>query len=284
MPHLSSAQYGKDNIRVYKVHRDEKSGTQSVAEMTVCVLLRGQIDRALVQTVASILPTPLTNIRYTEANNSVIVTTDTIKNTVYILAKQNSVTPPELFGAIVATHFVEKYSHIYSAEVKIKVHRWTRIIVDGEPHPHSFIRDGSETRNVELITNADGGIRIRSSIAGLLILKSTGSEFNGFIQDDYTTLPEVNDRVFSTEVDCVWLWDDFSRIEEVKSAASKFDDAWNSARAITLNTFATDKSASVQSTMYKMCEQILALLPAVQSVDYSLPNKHYFEIGEDVIN
>lgn len=44
MPQLSSARYGKDNIRVYKVHRDEQSGTQTVVEMTVSVLLEGEID------------------------------------------------------------------------------------------------------------------------------------------------------------------------------------------------------------------------------------------------
>lgn len=44
MAHLSSARYGKDNIRVCKVHRDEKKGTQTVVEMTVCVLLEGEID------------------------------------------------------------------------------------------------------------------------------------------------------------------------------------------------------------------------------------------------
>ena len=219
-------------------------------------------------------------VRYTEGDNSAIVSTDTTKNTVYILAKKNPVTPPELFGAIVATHFIETYKHIHSVQVKIKVHRWTRLIVDGKPHPHSFIQDGSETRNVEVTANEGKGISIRSAIAGLLVLKSTGSGFHGFIKDEYTTLPEVHDRILSTEVDCGWLWSTFSRIEDVNSAIPKFDEAWNSARAITLSTFASDKSASVQNTMYKMCEKILASVPAVQTVDYSLPNRHYFEIGE----
>lgn len=44
MAKLSAARYGKDNVRVYKVHRDEKTGTQDVVEMTVGVLLSGEID------------------------------------------------------------------------------------------------------------------------------------------------------------------------------------------------------------------------------------------------
>lgn len=44
MPRLASARYGKDNVRVYKVHRDEVSGVQTVTEMTVTCLLEGQIE------------------------------------------------------------------------------------------------------------------------------------------------------------------------------------------------------------------------------------------------
>ncbi len=221
----------------------------------------------------------VTRRRYTEADNSVIVATDTMKNTVYILAKQHPVTPPELFATIIGRHFVETYEHIQSAHVKVVVHRWTRMNVDGKPHPHSFIRDGPETRNAEATVNRDKGISVQSAIAGLLVLKSTGSAFHGFIRDEYTTLPEVDDRILSTEVDCGWAWNVFASISDVESAVPRFDKAWDAVRKITIDTFATDKSPSVQNTMYKMSEQILAAVPAVGVVKYSLPNKHYFEIG-----
>ncbi|SLM40577.1 uricase [Lasallia pustulata] len=261
MPQLTSARYGKDNIRVYKVHRDQATSVQTVVEMTVCVLLEGEIDTS-----------------YTQADNSVIVATDTMKNTVYILSKQHPVTPPELFASIVSTHFITTYKHIHAAHVKVVTHRWTRMTVDGKPHPHSFFRDGAETRNVEAVAREGQGISIRSAIAGLLVLKSTGSAFHDFVRDEYTSLPDVYDRILSTEVDCGWTWNTFDGLDHVKSTVPKFDEAWNNARTITIKTFATDSSASVQNTMYKMCDQILAAVPAVAAVDYSLPNKHYFEI------
>ncbi|KAL8911052.1 MAG: hypothetical protein Q9171_003699 [Xanthocarpia ochracea] len=261
MGKLSAARYGKDNIRVYKVHRNEEAGTQDVVEMTVGVLLQGDIETS-----------------YTQADNSVVVATDSMKNTIYVLAKQHHVSPPELFASIVAAHFVETYKHIHSAQVKIIVHQWTRMAVDGKPHPHSFLRDGADTRNIEAVATEGKGIDIRSAIAGLLVLKSTGSAFHGFIRDEYTTLPEVSDRILSTEVDCGWAWNTFTTLKDIETAVPNFDDAWNSVREITLETFAKDESASVQNTMYKMCEQILAAVPMVKAVDYSLPNKHYFEI------
>lgn len=44
MSALAAARYGKDNVRVYKVHRDAETGVQTVFEMTVCVLLEGEIE------------------------------------------------------------------------------------------------------------------------------------------------------------------------------------------------------------------------------------------------
>lgn len=216
---------------------------------------------------------------YTKADNSVIVATDSIKNTIYITAKQNPVNPPELFGSILGTHFIEKYKHIHAAHVNIVCHRWSRMDVDGKPHPHSFIRDSEEKRNVQVDVVEGKGIEIKSSLSGLTVLKSTNSQFWGFLRDEYTTLKETWDRILSTDVDASWQWKNFSGLNEVRSQVSKFDATWATAREITLKTFAEDNSASVQNTMYKMAEQILSRQQLVETVEYSLPNKHYFEIG-----
>jgi urate oxidase len=149
--------------------------------------------------------------------------------------------------------------------------------IDGKPHPHSFFRDGQEVRVVESVTREGEGISIRSKIEKLLVLKSTGSAFHGFHRDEYTRLPETWDRILSTEIEAGWKWKLFKSLADVK--ATDFDVAWQAARDITLKVFAEDNSASVQATMYKMCEQILAKVPLVEAVDYSLPNKHYFEVG-----
>ena len=216
---------------------------------------------------------------YTRADNSVVVATDSMKNTVYIVAKQNPVTPPELFASILGSHFVDTYKHIHAAHVKVVVHRWTRMTIDGKPHPHSFYRDGAETRNVEAVVREGKGIDIKSSIAGLLVLKSTASQFHSFFRDEYTTLPETWDRILSTEVDASWHWKTFSGMDAVRQSIPKFDQAFSDARDITMKTFAQESSPSVQNTMYKMSEKILKAVPLVEAVDYSLPNKHYFEIG-----
>ncbi|KAI5928685.1 uricase [Camillea tinctor] len=257
---LSSARYGKDNVRVYKVHRDEATGTHTVTEMTVCCLLEGKIEES-----------------YTVADNSVVVATDSMKNTIYIKAKEHPVNPPELYASILGQHFLDQYAHIDVANINIAVKRWTRMVIDGKEHPHSFYRDGEETRNVEArITRS--GLEVRSGIVGLTVLKSTGSAFHGFVRDEYTTLPETWDRILSTDVDTTWKWKTFPNLQAVKDSVPVFDKAWADARAITMKTFAEENSPSVQATMYKMCEQILEVAPETESVTYALPNKHYFEI------
>ncbi|KAK7737844.1 hypothetical protein SLS53_006465 [Cytospora paraplurivora] len=261
MPSLASARYGKDNVRVYKVHRDEETGVQTVTELTATCLLEGDIDAS-----------------YTTADNSVVVATDSIKNTIYIKAKEHPINPPELFASTLGQHFLDTYSHITKVHVKLVVHRWTRLVIDGKPHPHSFYRDGQETRNVEATASKGDGITVRSGIVGLTVLKSTGSAFHGFVRDDFTTLGETWDRILSTDVDAGWTWKTFPDLKAVQEAGSKFDPAWEAAREITLRTFAEDESPSVQSTMYKMCGQILEAVPEVVLTDYSLPNKHYFEV------
>ncbi|KAF3064720.1 Uricase [Daldinia childiae] len=260
MPVVSAARYGKDNVRVYKVHRDEATGTHTVTEMTVCCLLEGDIESS-----------------YTVADNSVVVATDSMKNTIYIKAKEHPVNPPELYASYLGQHFLDQYAHIHAANISIAVKRWTRMIIDGKEHPHSFYRDGEETRNVEArITRK--GIELTSGIAGLLVLKSTGSAFHGFIRDDYTTLPETWDRILSTDVDATWSWNTLPSVAAVEQKVGQFDKAWEDARRITMKTFAEESSPSVQHTMYKMGEQILEAASEVKSVTYALPNKHYFEI------
>ncbi|PPJ51455.1 hypothetical protein CBER1_09154 [Cercospora berteroae] len=261
MATLSHAQYGKDNVRLFKTDR-HSDGTQSVTEMTVCTMLQGDIARS-----------------WTHSDNANIVATDTQKHTVYVLAKQHPVNPPELFASTVASHFLKQYSHITTSHVWITVHKWTRMNVAGKPHPHSFIRDGEEKR-VVYATATRNNITIRSGLTGLLVLKSTGSQFHSFHRDEFTRLAETKDRILSTSVDAHWTWKSYASLDDVQRAASAktFDSAFDSAKTITLETFATENSPSVQNTMYLMSQKILDAAKDVEKVEYSLPNKHYFEI------
>ncbi|ORY04230.1 uricase [Basidiobolus meristosporus CBS 931.73] len=262
---LKRQAYGKAKVRVTKAIRHTPQWND-IVELTVQVLLEGDFEEA-----------------YTEADNSKVVPTDTVKNTCYIIAKKsNHVQTIERYGYELGKHFVDKYPHVTHAHVHIVQLRWTRINVNGEPHPHSFYRDGSETRETwvtvsanDLTVSRDGKVSIESRLKDLLVLKSTGSSFTNFHRCENTTLQDATDRIFSTSVDAKWTYNlEKSKIEEIP-----FDEIAGSVREITLGTFATDDSASVQATMYKMGEKVLAENVDVTEISYALPNKHYISVN-----
>ncbi|KAG8961551.1 hypothetical protein FRC03_005272 [Tulasnella sp. 419] len=275
---LSHARYGKDKVRVFRIVRD--GDWHEVVEYTVCALLEGQIETS-----------------YTKADNSVVVATDSIKNTTYILAKTSPhILSPALFALHLGLHFVNKYNHISKSIITIEQLKWTRIPVgpNAEPHKHSFVRDGDEKRIIKVEVDATAGKdKVKGSVVGglkdLLVLKSSGSAFENFLRDEYTTLIEVSDRIFSTAVDYDYnfiLPDEHLTIEGLKKLGeiSRFEQVAASARQITLDTFATDESASVQATLFKMAQQIIAENPTVGSITYRLPNKHYIPVNLSFFN
>lgn len=216
---------------------------------------------------------------YTKADNSVVVTTDTCKNTVNIVAKRSqNVDNIEVFGQEITEHVLKQYAHLSGAFVDIIKHKWTRLIVDGKPHNHSFVRDGEDIQTTSVHHYRAGNeVRITSGLDKLLVLKTTGSAFHGFYTDEYTTLVPVWDRIFSTAVDCKWTF-----VSKSPSTLRNIDYKAIHAgvKQITCDTFAKDDSASVQATLYLMQQQILAKFPAVAEVSYALPNKHY--VGVDM--
>jgi urate oxidase len=261
---LKAACYGKDKVRVLKVYRDGKK--QTAVELTCRLTLEGDIETS-----------------FTKADNSVVVTTDTCKNTIYIMAKRSAnVDNIEVFAQEITEHVLRQYKHIHVAHVDIIKHKWSRMTVDGEEHPHSFVRDGEEVQTTKVSHYRQGDkVEIVSGLKGLLVLKTTGSAFHGFYKDEYTTLPEVWDRIFSTAVDCTWTF------ESASASALRqlnFPEIHQNVKKITQDTFAKDDSASVQATMYKMQKAILDQHEAVAEVSYVLPNKHYFGVDMSKFN
>lgn len=276
---LASSSYGKDLVRIFRIVRDSKDpSSHRVAEYTIRCLLHGE----------SLTPS------YTEADNSPVVATDTVKNTLNYLAKvlpAEDVLCPERYALHVVKHFLTTYSHIEKTEVELIQHKWTRIVLDqkdGGAHKHSFVRDGEEKRTVRALGERSGSeinvTSLEAGIKGLLVLKSSGSAFHGFHRDSFTTLKEVRDRIFSTEVECTYSIalpkGGLTAALNNASALPKFCDIQSSVKAHVLRVFSLDNSASVQATMYRMSEAILgdATNKAVQDVAFALPNKHYIPI------
>lgn len=264
MSKLIDSAYGKGNVKFLKVKKDPKNPkVQDVLEANCQVLLKGNFD-----------------VSYTEADNSPVVPTDTVKNTILVEARKTEVWPIERFAAHLAKHFTGKYSHVSGVEISIVQTRWSKFEVDGRLHDHSFRHEGPETRRTFLqYDKTSGALQIFSSIKDLTVLKSTGSMFYGYHLCDYTTLKPTEDRILSTDVSASWQFCSkrLGSLDNVLALADKgvFDQTYEIARQVTLDLFAKENSPSVQATMYNMASLILTKAPFVSQVTYELPNKHY---------
>lgn len=263
MAYLQDSTYGKDNVKFLKVKKSKTNPQkQEVLEATVKVLLVGNFD-----------------VSYTKADNSPIVPTDTVKNTILVEARKTDVWPIERFAAHLAEHFVNKYSHVSGVSVNIIQHKWTKYEVNGKIHDHSFKKDGEDVKITDLFYSRNGDFQLSSSLKDLTVLKSTGSGFVNYNVCDYTTLKPTEDRILSTDIDSTWNFDSkkIGSIKNIYKLADQgvFDETAANVLKITLDRFALENSPSVQATMYNMCSDILDACPYVKTVSYSLPNKHY---------
>jgi len=240
---LGPNQYGKAEVRLVTVQRE---GTvHHVKDLTVSTSLRGDLAA-----------THLTG------DNADVVATDTQKNTVYAFAKEAPVGEIEDFALRLGRHFVDSFEHISGARILIDEHGWNRI----SGHDHAFSQAGSEKRTTA-VTIQDDQAWVVSGLDGLVVLKSTGSEFHGFPRDKYTTLAETTDRILATAVTARWRYQG----DGIDWATSHAE-----VRRILLETFADKHSLSLQQTLYAMGEAVLKEREEVAEVRLSLPNKHHF--------
>jgi urate oxidase len=236
--------YGKSRVRLVKVRRGADS--HDLVDLTLDIALEGAFDRV-----------------YVDGDNSGCLATDTMKNTVYALARRDALDHVESFASRLAAHFSSKPG-VSLVTIGAAEHPWVRLAAGGRPHPHAFARAGGEEWTT-VVTRDAGGTAITSGLRGLVVLKTTDSAFSGFPRDQYTTLPETRDRILATSITAAWRY------------ASDFSDfAQRSVvRAALVETFATHRSESVQQTLYAMGEAALAACSGVVDIQLSLPNRHH---------
>lgn len=246
---LSQAGYGKSEVRLVKVSR--RDGGHDVRDVTVDIGLEGDFGAA-----------------YTEGDNTGLLATDTMRNTVYALAKEDPIEDIESFAQRLVEHFLAAVPDVTSARVHIVEYPWTRLEVDGRPHEHAFQR-GSGGNRVATVTGdgrGAGGVQIQAGIDDLLVLKTTGSGWEGFRRDRYTSLAETSDRILSTIITARWSY----RAREVA-----FGAVWRGVHRTILKAFGDHYSPSVQFTLHHMGRAVLDACPEIARISFSLPNQHH---------
>ena len=243
---ITRQSYGKSSVCLSHIRRSDEQ--HQFSQMAVDILLEGDFDGA-----------------YVTGDNGQIIPTDTMKNTVYAVARKQGVDNIEAFARDLGNHFVSQFDHVCVARIKIVESLWQRMNDQNGPHRHAFFGGFSEQHTCE-VTAGREAVTMTSGLQGLQVLKTTESGFEGFVRDPYTTLPETSDRIFATTIAASW-------------DCPKLDHDWSSTREeirkILLDVFANRYSPSVQKTLYEMADAVLEQCSEVSEISLSMPNQHH---------
>ena len=255
---LGENNYGKQRVRLLK--RSKRDGRYDIKELTLGIRLEGDFETA-----------------HTHGDNRKILPTDTMKNTVYALARLHSIEPLEQFCLLLLKHFLSRNPQVSRAQIEASETLWMRLPAGaGQFHPHTFMRSSEEKRTASVSSSRDEQT-VSAGIEGLVVLNATNSAFEHFLRDQYTTLKEDRNRILATAIRASWTY---------RGGSVRFDETWNGVRHALLETFAAHDSESLQQTLYAMGDAALKRFQDVREISLSLPNKHYnlvdlFPLGLD---
>ncbi|EFJ14801.1 hypothetical protein SELMODRAFT_156451 [Selaginella moellendorffii] len=250
--------HGKARVRVARVWRGDGKDHEFV-EWTISIILSSDCIPA-----------------YSAGDNSSIVATDSIKNTVYALAKLcHQPVSIETFGIKLASHFLDTYKEVTGACVSLVQNNWERVSIDGIPHQHGF-KLGSQKRTAEITISRDkSSVDVVSGFTDLSLLKTTKSGFEGFIRDKFTLLPEVRERLLASTVTAKWRY-----ARKPSCYTGTYDKV---TRTLFETFFGPSKSGvyspSVQNTLYLMAQEVLRSVPEVSSIELNMPNLHFLPVN-----
>jgi urate oxidase len=243
---LAENRYGKSRVRLHKVVRN--GAVHDLYEWNVQILLQGDFESA-----------------HVHGDNSKILATDTMKNTVYSRAKESKSNSMEEFAKELIEYIHARNPQVSHAQVVIESVLWERIVVDGKPHDHAFMRGSGELQTAVVEREKNGPWSITSGLDGLQVLKTTRSAFEGYIKESLTTLPETKDRLLGTVIKAQWVY---------TKDTMDFNGARAKLREAMIKCFAGHDSKSVQETLYAMAKDAIQATPEIDEIKMTLPNKH----------
>ena len=247
MARLGENQYGKSRVRLSRITRH---GDRHIfQEWSVRVLLQGDFESS-----------------FTQADNSKVLPTDTMKNTVYSLARDSRSSNIEEFAIELGDYLLLNNPQVSSTTIDISERAWKPVVLQDNPEPHTFKLDGPELQTARAARAQSGPWKVTSGIDGLTILKTAKSAFEGFVRDRLTTLKAASDRIFGTCATVTW---------EFASTAPRYAETRSQVTSALLREFAAHDSKSVQHTLFDMGKAALAAAPDVARITLTMPNLHH---------
>src|SRR3954447_21576292 len=236
---LGANQYGKAESRVVRIVRD--TARHEIRDLNVSSSLRGEFGAA-----------------HITGDQSQVLPTDTQKNTAFAYAKLHGVDSIEDYALALGNRLLVACPAASEAQVRVEEYAWDRL---GD---HSFVRRGGEVRTC-IVTVGRDATHVLSGVQDLVVLNSTDSEFKGFLEDEFTTLAETDDRILATSLVARWRH---------TGTDVDWNESYDEVRDALLSTFATSYSRALQETLHYMGGAVLDVQPGVAEIRFSAPNRH----------
>ena len=247
MARMGDNQYGKSRVRLSRITRH--GDRHDFQEWNVGILLRGDFDDS-----------------FTKADNSKILPTDTMKNTVYSVARDSGATTIEEFAIELGNYLLKNNSQVTVATVEVSERAWRPMLLDSKPEPQTFKLEGPELQTALVKGTKDGSPSVTAGVTGLTVLKTTNSGFEGFLKDKLTTLKPVSDRIFGTSITATWQF--ASHIPQYATVRAQVTSTL-------MKEFAGHDSKSVQHTLFDLAKAALAAAPEIARITLTMPNLHH---------
>jgi urate oxidase len=245
---LTSNRYGKAAIRIVRVGRE--TTPHRLRDITVAVALEGDFDAA-----------------HTDGDNTLVVATDTMKNTAYAFAADHLTASIEAYASALGRHFLD-FDQVDRAIVNVREHAWRSLDTGGGTAEGAFVRGGEGTRIATVASGRDETV-VEAGIEDLVVMKTSRSAFSGFPRDRFTTLADTEDRLMATRLTAIWRYG---------APGVDFDPTWNAVRDTLLEVFADHDSPSVQASIWIIGKAMLERHQELEEVRMVLPNLHHWTV------
>lgn len=240
--------YGKGDVTVYRLNRDGTGSQSPVFGANVLILVYGD----------AFWPT------YSTGDNTSLVATDSMKNFI----QRETINFPgndlDSYCHFIADKFMKTYPQTEGAQVTASEIPYTELTNSGR----AFVPGGPDRAWSRIEITREGVHEARSGSAGFRLLRLNGSAFQGFVRDQYTTLPDIANRPLQMWLDLDWacLAPDHTVTGQVRKMVHEVFDGF--------------ESGSIQQIIYQIGTKMLDEIPAITEVNLEANNRTWDTIVE----
>jgi urate oxidase len=276
--------YGKEHVNVYRTYAAPLTGVREIPESDFDGkenILFGMEVRVQVEGEA-FLPS------FRDGDNEKVVATDSMKNFILHHAGEYDGATVEGFLHYVGAEFLHTYDQMEAVRISADELPFDERPVpdgDGDLEPSELVYRVSDDESAfgeYYLSREDGEVVIEeqeSGVTGIELVKVKDNSFVGYVQDEYTTLPERENRTLYIGLDIFWEYDD------PETALGEDPEQYVPAeqvRDIAQAVFDEKDVNSIQDLIYQVGLRVLERYPQLAEVSFEANNRTWLTVRDDM--